>query len=258
MRFKKSFGQNFLRDKKYISKITDAIDIDNNVVLEIGPGSGQMTAQLLSRAKHLYCIEKDLSLLPVLEKKFPQNQVNFIHGDILKFKPEDFGRNITIFGSIPFNISNQLIRYLVDNRNNIKRSYLVLQKEFARRLVATSGKNYGYLSCLVQFYTELKLLFDIPKNAFYPVPQVDATLVSVDFNKEIDKAIDQKMLFKIIKKVFSERRKKIGNTLTSYCSKVELKSLMASIGLSPDLRPENLSINDYCHLQQVLAKHLNA
>ena len=250
MRFKKSFGQNFLRDKRFIAKIVSSIKLDNDTVVEIGPGSGQVTRYLADKAAKLYCIEKDVNLVNLLKKRFASDSVKFISGDILSFDLSSFNKKVVVLGNVPFNISNRLIRYLIDRRIFIKECYFTFQKEFARKLAAyPSVKDYGYLSCLIQYYANVKIIFDIPGSAFYPVPKVDASFIKIRFFDKLPvKVKDESALFKLIRSAFSSRRKKIINNLSRFGGKEYVSRVLKSAGIDISLRPQDLSLDDYCRI----------
>ncbi|UCD16104.1 MAG: ribosomal RNA small subunit methyltransferase A [Candidatus Omnitrophota bacterium] len=255
MRLSKSFGQVFLKDTNYIKKIVNALDIDGKEVLEIGSGDGRISELLAPRVKFLYCVELDLRFCNLLEEKFKGSSgVKIIHQDILKFPLTRIDKKLIIFGNIPYQISNELIRYLITNREHIDCAYLTFQKEFVSKLEARpSMKAYGFLSCYVQFYAKVEKLFDIPNKAFVPVPEVDSSFMRMEFYSEIPYKIDNAgFLFKVIKAAFSKRRKKIINSLPF--PKDKLIEILSSLNLSTDVRPENLSLEDYVKVANKLYK----
>ncbi len=245
MRQKRSFGQVFLKNQEYIQRILDSLDLEGKIVLEIGPGEGLITNYLIDRAKYLYCVEVDRSFCVFLKNKFRHKKnVEIIHADILKFPFSKLGKNITIFGNIPYQISSQLIKYLIDYREYIKVAYLTFQKEFVRKLTAKpSTHSYKFLSCYSQYYAKIKKLFDIPASAFEPIPRVDSAFSEINFyRKSPYNAKDEDFLFKIIRKAFVGRRKKIINSLPVIGDKYDFFS---SLKIDPDSRAENISLKEY-------------
>lgn len=245
MRQRRLFGQVFLNDKRYIQKILDKLDVEGEVVLEIGPGKGAITNYLSGRAKHLYCVEIDKQFCNFLQAEFCEKKnVEIIHADILKFPLSKLGKNVIVFGNVPYQISSELIKYLIDYRKYIKRAYLTFQKEFVQKLTAKpSSGDYNFLSCYVQYYAEIERLFDIKASAFEPVPKVDSTFSKFNFYRKFPLvAENEDFLFKVIGKAFSSRRKKIINALSLSKSN---QSFFESAGLNLNLRPENLSLKDY-------------
>ncbi len=257
MMLKKSFGQVFLNNKNYITRIVNHLEIEGQTVVEIGPGDGRISRMLLPRLRHLYCIEVDRKLAERLNKELLSPCLSVINGDILKFDLYKIGEKVVVFGNIPFQISSALIRYLVKNRGVIKKAYLTFQKEFARRLVASKGtKEYSFLSCYFQYYAEGKIVFDIPRRAFYPSPRVDASFVEIEFFKDSPwKVNDERILFEILRKVFSARRKKIINAMAGLFPFEVTREALLAAGIEESLRPENVSLKEYCVLTNELLKY---
>lgn len=238
MKPKRSFSQVFLRNNKYIDKILNAIDVEGARVLEIGPGEGVISARLAKKAKHLYCVEYDKRFFDFLREKFRgEGNVDVFHCDILKFSLLKLTGKLTVFGNVPYRISSSIIEYLIQNKLHIGKVYLALQKEFAQKLIAGAGeKQYGFLSCYTQYYAKVKKLFDIPAKAFWPKPKVDSYFVELEFYKSsLRKVKNEDCLFKIIRKAFSNKRKKISNSL----------ELPEGIDINRNLRPQELSLRDY-------------
>ena len=252
MKLSKSFGQIFLHDKKYVQKIIDSLEVEEECVVEIGPGSGIMTARLIKKAKKLFCVEYDPRFYKLLVNRYEEYpNFNIIQSDILKFSLSSLKKETVVFGNIPYHISNRLIQYLVGNRKYIKRVYLTLQKEFADKLIASvSSKNFSFLSCYMQYYAVVKKVFDIPAGAFLPKPKVDSSFVQIDFYKKLPlMAEDEEFLFKVMRRVFMNRRKKITNSLPTLKEK---GNLLSSLGIDPESRPQNLSVSDFVALANKL------
>lgn len=258
MKLSKSLGQVFLKDANYIHKIVSNLDISGEEVLEIGPGVGQISAYIVELANKLYCIELDGRFVATLKEKFKNNaKVEVIHNDILEFRLSQLDRNMVIFGNVPYNISNPLIKYLVENREYIKRAYLTFQKEFVDKLTAVaSTKPYSFLSCYIQYYAKVNKIFDIPAKAFSPVPEVDSSFIKIEFYEQpIHKAQNEAFLFKIIRQAFSQRRKKIINSLPLSLDK---HLFFNSLNINPNSRPENLSLQEYVAIADRIACNTNA
>ena len=252
MKLSKSFGQVFLHDKRYVQRIIDSLGVEGEYVVEIGPGSGIMTARLIKKAKKLFCIEYDPRFYQLLANRYKEH-ANFkiTQSDILKFSLSSLKKETVVFGNIPYHISNRLIRYLVENKKYIKKAYLTLQKEFVDKLIASvSSKNFSFLSCYMQYYAVVKKVFDIPAEAFLPKPKVDSSFVQIDFYKKLPfMAEDEEFLFKVIRKAFMNRRKKITNSLPTLKERGEL---LSSLGIDPESRPQNLSVSDFVALANKL------
>jgi 16S rRNA (adenine1518-N6/adenine1519-N6)-dimethyltransferase len=254
MRPKKRLSQFFLKSRSYLKKISDAVRVKGAVkLLEIGAGKGELTEVLVEKGLPITCVEIDRQLCGVLKEKFLNfESVKIICSDIRDVK--EVLPNTIAVGNIPYHISFEVLQFLVKNRKNIKRAYLTLQKEFARKLSASPGqKDYGYLCCFMQIYANLKILFTIPKTCFRPVPKVDSATVEIDFCFENKLNLDNEEKFlEFLRKIFSQRRKKICNILSIFYSDRDIKSILNSCGVDRDLRPENIPVDDlasiYNHL----------
>jgi 16S rRNA (adenine1518-N6/adenine1519-N6)-dimethyltransferase len=254
MKFSRSLGQVFIKDKRYIKKILSFLEEDENF-LEIGAGGGEITQHLLSKARFLYCVEVDGRLCSILKNKFSHlSYVKIIHCDILKFPLSKLKKRMVVFGNVPYQISSRLLKYLIDNRAYIKKVYLTLQKEFVDKLIAKAGsKDFGFLSCFIQYYAKVEKLFDIPSEAFCPSPKVDSSFVKLEFYlPSVYEVKNEKFLFKIIRRAFQQRRKKIVNAIS--LPKYYRESVFTAAGIKPDLRAENLSLKDYVQLANELSK----
>jgi len=248
----RSFGQVFLTDTEYIQKISNSLDIKGKQVLEIGSGKGAMSELLAQGAKNLYCLEVDRRFCDFLRKKFSKiDNVKIIHADILKFELSKLGNEIIVFGNVPYQISSELIKYLIGYRKYIGVAYFTFQKEFVQKMIAQeSCENYNFLSCYIQYYARVERIFDIKASAFDPIPKVDSTFSKINFySKPQYKVKDEDFLFKVIRKAFSGRRKKITNALNLSKSN---QSFFKSAGLNLNLRPENISLKDYVYIANQL------
>lgn len=252
MKLKPKLSQVFLEDKRYVQKIIEAIKVNKEDILEIGPGKGQITEYLSRRANFLYCVELDIKLYNFLNDKFRNvKNIKIIHNDILRFSFSSLSKKVVVFGNIPYQISTPLINYLIKNRNFISNAYLTLQEEFAEKLLAKpSTSQYNFLSCYTQYYAELKKIFKIPSFAFKPQPKVDSLFIELDFNKKnIFEVIDEKLLFEVIRQAFSQRRKKIINSLIVPQDK---KEFFASLGIPENFRAEDISLDKYISISNKL------
>ncbi|MDP2920933.1 MAG: 16S rRNA (adenine(1518)-N(6)/adenine(1519)-N(6))-dimethyltransferase RsmA [Candidatus Omnitrophota bacterium] len=259
----KRLGQNFLIDQNIKNKIIGSIRVsEEDTVLEIGPGFGALTEDLAKKAKRLVAIEKDRRLYDFLVENLSCSNIKLINGDILQYDLSNFAscRTATcevgqvIVGNLPYSISSPILNHLINNRTCIKSAYVTVQMEFGERVSAFPGtKDYGSLSCYAQFYGVPKILFKIPRGAFYPVPEVDSCFLKIDFGKEIDASIDQAVLFKIIRSSFEKRRKTILNSLSSsdiFKSKEEALKCLEKSHISPGRRPETVSLTEFITLSR--------
>ena len=247
---KKSLGQNFLIDKNILEKITNTTKITNKIVLEVGPGTGNLTISLLKKnPKKFFVIEKDNSLASLLNKKFG-NKINIINDDILNLNENLLcDEPLLVFGNLPYNISTEILCKWILNFNdeNLWFSNLVLmfQKEVAERIVAKPGsKNYGRLSILTNWLTESSKLFDIPSEAFIPKPKVKSSVIQL---KPLSKPlydVSFESLQKITHLAFSQKRKMLKTSL----KEINGEKILEDLNISPNLRPENLSVIDFCKI----------
>lgn len=224
---KKSLGQNFLVDDNIIRKIISEFDINSDdVILEIGPGTGALTKELLARCRDVTAIELDSRAVNLLEEKFPIKQYpNFklIHSDIRTVELNmhfadtiSSGKRIKVIGNIPYNISSDIIFLLIEKRVCIEKAQLMVQKEVAKRLAASPGcKDYGISTVAVNLCGKTNILFDVSPNSFYPKPKVTSSVIELVFNKWITQS-EYLGVMELVKAAFNQRRKQLGNSLKNY------------------------------------------
>jgi 16S rRNA (adenine1518-N6/adenine1519-N6)-dimethyltransferase len=254
---KKSLGQNFLVDESVIAKIVAAAGLGpSDAVLEIGPGLGAMTRPLAGAAGHVAAVELDEGLLLRLKDDLKDlNNIDFIHGDALKFPYEGLPRKVKVVANLPYYISTPIITRLIGAREKITTMLLMLQKEVARRITAQpGGREYGYISVMVQLYTEARLLFDVPNWAFNPVPKVDSAVVKLVIRDEPAAKVKDYALFeKVVGASFSHRRKTLKNTLkASGLFTDEGLAAMGETGIDPSRRAETLTVAEFGKLADFL------
>jgi 16S rRNA (adenine1518-N6/adenine1519-N6)-dimethyltransferase len=245
IRPKKSLGQNFLSDKNIIKSIVEIGNIeDNNTVLEIGPGTGNLTEFILKKKpKSFFVIEKDYNLVKILYEKF-NNKINIINKDVLNFELNEVTKEkVIVYGNLPYNISTEiLIKWITNNKKFelCKKLVLMFQKEVADRIIAkTNSKNYGRLSIISNWRMDIKKEFDISPNCFFPKPKVDSTLLSFEPKKKYFNIKKPYNLEKITKVFFNQRRKMIKNPLKQIFKKPDI--ILEKLKLDINLRPQNLS-----------------
>lgn len=246
---RKRFGQNFLSDDFYISKIIESIaPQDNQHIVEIGPGLGAITQHLIKRAGKLDVVELDRDLIPRLESKFGEHDNFQIHqSDALKFDftqlQTEKDKPLRIVGNLPYNISTPLIFHLLKQRHVIQDMYFMLQKEVVERLCASEGtKQYGRLSVMTQYYCQASMLFIVPPGAFSPPPKVESAIVCLQPYTDLPKAVnDADLLGKIVTAAFNQRRKTIRNSLKQWLQDEDF----SRVGLSGTERAERLSLDDF-------------
>lgn len=249
-------SQVFLKDMTYQKKIIDAMQFEQRTVLEIGSGTGQLSELIAHKAKKIYCVEIDRRFQHFLEEKFKNfSNVDIIKKDILKVDLSQFSQKITIFGNVPYQISKKIICYLIENRQKIKTAYLTLQKEFVDKLIAKSNtESYGFLTCYVQYYARCERIFNIPAQAFYPIPKVNSSFIQLSFHeKPLYPKINDSELFKFIRQAFSQRRKKIVNLFPEL---KENPKILELFNIPLTARAENLTLINYISLSSYLQKNL--
>jgi len=246
---RKRFGQNFLHDPSIISRIIAAIrPRPQDHLVEIGPGLGALTEELLEGAGALDAVELDRDLIPVLRTQFFMYEDKFqIHeADALKF---DFSalqndeRPLRIVGNLPYNISTPLIFHLLSFSGLISDMHFMLQKEVVERLAAQAGDSaYGRLGIMAQYYCRVEKLFLVPPGAFNPPPKVDSAIVRLTpYATPPLQALDIELLQDVVRIAFGQRRKTLRNNLKPLISGEQL----ADIGIDPGLRPEKLELADF-------------
>ena len=246
---KKSLGQNFLIDKNVIKKIVSISDILNKDVLEIGPGTGNLTEYILKRKpSKLFLVEKDNILSEQLQLKF-QNKVQIINQDILKIDEKKISNNrLIVFGNLPYNISTEIIcNWIIKLEKNFWFTELILmfQKEVADRIVSKINTSYyGRLSILLNWKMNIKKVFDIGPNCFSPKPKIDSSLLHFTPKKNYFQIQKSKNLEMITRIFFNQRRKMIKNPFKQLFKNYEETSKKLEIDLR--LRPQNLSLETYC------------
>ena len=255
---KKSLGQNFLVDKNIIKKITDVIEIENKSILEVGPGTGNLTSEIINKKpKKIYLIEKDHRLISLLNKKFKQT-VNIIQSDILKFDENRVSEDkLIVFGNLPYNISTEILCRWILNLSNksiwFSNLILMFQKEVADRILSDyNTSNYGRLSVLTNWRLNVKKIFDITPNCFYPKPKVDSSLLLFSPKKIFFKFKNPNNLEKITRIFFRHRRKMIKNSFRQIFPEYIEISNKYKINLS--LRPQNINFETYYKLTQEYEK----
>ena len=249
---KKSLGQNFLIDKNIIKSIVNVGDIKkNNVILEVGPGTGNLTEYILKKKpKKIFVIEKDSNLVNLLNGKF-SGKINVLNKDILKFDLNNISKEkIIIFGNLPYNISTKILTQWITTPEKFKcykKLILMFQKEVADRILAkTNSRNYGRLSIISNWRLNIKKEFNISPQCFFPKPKVDSTLLSFVPKKEFYYIKNPENLEKITRIFFNQRRKMIKNPLKQIFKNPE--KVAVNFKLNLNLRPQNLSPLTYFNI----------
>ena len=261
LRAKKSLGQNFLLDLNLTSKIARyAGNLDQFDILEIGPGPGGLTRSLLhAGARKVVAIEKDSRCIEALEEiqaTFP-GRLKLLQGDALSTNAsEHLADQVRIIANLPYNIGTELlVRWLTSKTwpSFWQSMTLMFQKEVANRIVASPGsKAYGRLSVMSQWRCDTKIAFHVPASAFTPPPKVESTLVHFESLKEPKFPAEVEVLEFVVSKAFNQRRKMLRGALKGYFQNVEEGLL--SIGVLPTKRAEDITVQEYCAMSQILIR----
>ncbi|HEY2624143.1 16S rRNA (adenine(1518)-N(6)/adenine(1519)-N(6))-dimethyltransferase RsmA [Dyella sp. Tek66A03] len=253
---KKSFGQHFLHEKRYIERIVSAISPRaDDFVVEIGPGEGALTLPLLAAAGKLTAIELDTDLIPALKARAASvGELNIIHADVLKV---DFTalahrqgvERLRVAGNLPYYISSPILFHCVEHARAIQDMHFMLQKEVVDRMAAEPGsKVYGRLSVMLQLACRVEPLFTVPPGAFRPPPKVDSAVVRlVPLAREELPDADPERIYTIVKAAFAQRRKTLSNALKNVMD----SSAIIAADVDPKARAETLSPHDYVRLAKV-------
>lgn len=264
-RFSKSLGQNFLIDGNIIENICEGAEItEADGIIEIGPGIGTLTQQISKYAKKVVAIELDKKLLPILEETLEGiDNVKVINNDVLKVDlkkliEEEFdGLNVKVVANLPYYITTPIIMKLLETKLNIDSISVMIQKEVAERMIASpGGKDFGALSVAVQYYSKPKIITAVPKTVFIPQPNVDSAVIKLDiYDTPPVSVIDQKLMFKVVKSAFGQRRKTILNALSSGLNldKEIVKGVLEIANIDPKKRGEVLSIQDFALIADTIS-----
>lgn len=266
--FQKKFGQNFLIDGHVLDKIIAGAGVTkDDMVLEIGPGIGTMTQYLAEAAGKVVAVEIDRNLLPILQETLADyDNVKVIHADVLSLdleklvQEENGGRPIKVVANLPYYITTPIIMALFEQHVPLANVTVMVQKEVAARMKSgPSSKDYGALSLAVQYYAEPYIVANVPCNCFMPRPNVDSAVIRLTRYEEPPVQVkDEKMLFKIIRASFNQRRKTLQNGLNNSSelnfTKDQIAAAIAEAGFSPSVRGEALTLEQFAKLTDILLK----
>jgi 16S rRNA (adenine1518-N6/adenine1519-N6)-dimethyltransferase len=247
----KRLGQNFLIDKNALRKIVEAASLSkDDVVLEVGPGIGNLTIELAKRAKKVIAVEKDKRMVEILKERLKEEKienVEIVNEDILKFLPSFKPKTpYKVVANIPYYLTSRLIRNLLEMERKPKLIVLMVQKEVAQRICAKPPK-MNLLAVSVQFYAKPEIISFVSKNCFWPRPKVDSAIIKISSIKKQKATKDEKLFFKVVKAGFSHPRKQLINNLSEGLRKNKkiVEEWLLSCGISPNKRAENLSVKDW-------------
>lgn len=265
--FQKKFGQNFLIDTHVLDKIIRSAEITkDDMVLEIGPGIGTMTQYLACAAGKVIAVEIDKALIPILEDTLSEyDNVRVINEDVLKVdiaklaEEENGGRPIKVVANLPYYITTPIIMGLFENNVPIKSITVMVQKEVADRMQVGPGtKDYGALSLAVQYYAKPYIVANVPPNCFMPRPKVGSAVIRLDKYEEPQVQVeDEKLMFKIIRASFNQRRKTLANGLKNSTeldfTKEEIEKAIEVLGKGASVRGEALTLEEFAKLSNLLS-----
>ena len=260
----KSLGQNFLIDDTAIEDIVNGANIEkNDLVIEIGPGLGSMTALLVEKAKKVICVELDKKMIKILNDRFiAYNNIELINQDVLKLdlnkiikeeKEQNGIENVKIVANLPYYITTPIIMKLLEENLDIESITVMIQKEVADRLIETpGGKNTGAITYTVYYYCESTKIREVENTCFIPMPEVTSEVINLKLRKEpAVKLKNQKLFFNIIKSAFMQRRKTLLNALVNtgvFRSKEEGIKKLKTLNLEENIRAEKLTIEDFARI----------
>ena len=268
--FQKKFGQNFLINTGVLEDIIDAAEVtDEDMVLEIGPGIGTMTQYLCENARQVIAVEIDTNLIPILKDTLSAyDNVRIINDDILKVDINELareynnGRPIKVVANLPYYITTPIIMGLFESHVPIESITVMVQKEVADRMQAGPGtKDYGALSLAVQYYSKPQIVVNVPPSCFMPQPKVGSTVISLRRHQQpVVQVEDEKLMFKVIRASFNQRRKTLANGVNNYgginLTKEQIQQSIEELGVPVNIRGEALSLEQFACLSNIIGKKL--
>ncbi|HCH74792.1 MAG TPA: 16S rRNA (adenine(1518)-N(6)/adenine(1519)-N(6))-dimethyltransferase [Clostridiales bacterium] len=260
-KFKKAFGQNFLSDPFVLGEIAEKAGVnENSVVLEIGCGAGALTKELAARAKKVVGYEIDERLKPVLKDALSGfDNTEVIFGDVMKRKLADIekrlGESYVLVANLPYYITTPIIMNFLENGENVSSMTVMVQKEVAERLAAKPRtSDYGAITVGINLRGEAKIVMQVPREKFTPVPNVDSAVVRIDIDKNKFAKADKSAVRELVRKAFTSRRKTLVNNISSGygTSKESAAKLLEKCGISPTARAEELSAEQFVLLSEAI------
>ena len=263
--FQKKYGQNFLIDPHVLDKIIRASGVTKeDCVLEIGPGIGTMTQCLAEQARHVVAVEIDKNLIPILKETLKNyDNITIINADILKVDINDLvdacngGKPVKVVANLPYYITTPIIMGLFESQAPVENLTVMVQKEVADRMqVGPGSKDYGALSLAVQYYAQPYIAANVPPNCFIPRPNVGSAVIRLTRHRQPPVEVkDPKLMFRLIRASFNQRRKTLQNGLNNSSevpySKEDIAAAIESMGLSPSVRGETLTLEQFAGLSKI-------
>lgn len=261
MKPKKYLGQNFLKNPDIVAKIIRAAQLSkDDLVIEIGPGTGVLTEALIKNAGEVWAIEKDYELISKLQKLYKNaKNLKLIHQDALFFDLAMLsGKEYKVVANLPYNITSPVIRKFLEAENPPESMVLMVQKEVAERITAKPGNSErGLLTLIVEYYADAEIVASVPRQNFYPVPKVDSSIVYLKRSpKKSD--IESEFFFKIVKAGFSAKRRQIHNSLaaTLRINTEKMREILSKANIDSALRAEDLTLLQWQTLAKIIQSHI--
>lgn len=260
----KNLGQNFLIDDEAVSGIVDSANVTKeDLIIEIGPGLGTLTKELLDRAGKVICIELDKRMIRILNDRFSMyNNFKVINDDVLKVDLKELIskekiKNTKIVANLPYYITTPIIMKLLEDRLDIETITVMIQKEVADRLVTKPGTgDTGAITYAIYYYTEPKRVLEVSNSSFIPEPKVNSTVINLRVLKEPRvKVNNEEKLFEVIKTAFMQKRKTLLNALSNsnkYGTKEQIEKTLETLMIDSKIRPEKLSLEEYAKIAEIL------
>ena len=260
----KNLGQNFLIDDEAVSGIVDSANVTkDDLIIEIGPGLGTLTKELLDRAGKVVCIELDKRMIQILNDRFSMyNNFKVINDDVLKVDLKELIskekiKSTKIVANLPYYITTPIIMKLLEDRLDIETITVMIQKEVADRLVTKPGTgDTGAITYAIYYYTEPKRVLEVPNSSFIPEPKVNSTVINLRVLKEPRvKVNNEEKLFEVIKTAFMQKRKTLLNALSNsnkYGTKEQIEKTLETLMIDSKIRPEKLSLEEYAKIAEIL------
>jgi len=254
MKAKKSFGQHFLVQEPVAERLANALNTDGcEAIVEVGPGKGILTRFLMRQPLPVYAVELDRDLIPWLEKEYQDTSVKIISGDILRVRFDEIvgpGVNFVLAGNFPYNISSQIVFLGIQHRHQVPFMAGMFQREMAERICSGPGsKDFGVISVLTQAYFHPSMLFYVKPGSFNPPPKVNSAVIALTRYRTEIEGVPFSVLRQVVKMAFSQRRKKLRNTLKPLLP----EEVLRDAGLA-DLRPEQLSVDQFIYLARAIVQ----
>ena len=264
----KSLGQNFLINEEVVNKIVECSEIEkDDLIIEIGPGLGTLTKELLERAGKVICIELDEKMIQILQDRFAlYDNFELINNDVLKVnlqevikKEKETGRikNAKVVANLPYYITTPIIMKLLENKLDLESITVMIQKEVADRLIAIPGKkNTGAITYSVYYYANSEDILEVPNSSFIPEPEVTSKVIKLKIRKEtIVNPIDVDKMFQVIKNAFMQKRKTLINSLNNngvLKNKEQGIEILRKLNINEQIRPEELTIEEFAKISDKL------